>query len=256
MLLLLQKATSIWQVPPLTAEKRCKISIAFTVDKGFLLPIIPRLKVCLFEKGKIMTRKPPKTLSNAECDQLLKQLQKHQPTDASRRRAMRDSLMALLMLDAGLRVGEVVQLQVSDLIFDNVPVREIRVRPEIAKRQLERFVKVTLRLSVAIAQMRNFVWQQDGRAPDSNAFYSMMRAERLSYQHVERIIKHAARRSIMRDITPHTLRHTFATRLMRVTNIRVVQAALGHKRLSSTEIYTHPDQEDIDKAFDAMEEGS
>jgi site-specific recombinase XerD len=210
----------------------------------------------LLEKGKIMTTKPPKTLSNDECHQLLEQLQKHEQTDSSRCRAMRDFTMALLMLDAGLRVGEVVQLKVSDLIYDQVPIVQIRVRPEIAKRQSERFVKVTSRLSLAIENMWNFVWVQENRAPESNAFYSMKRSERLSYQHVERIIKHAARRSILRDITPHTLRHTFATRLMRVTNIRVVQAALGHKRLSSTEIYTHPDQEDIDKAFDAMEKDS
>jgi site-specific recombinase XerD len=203
-----------------------------------------------------MTTKPPKTLSKAECDQLLEELKKHQATDVSRRLAMRDSLMALLMLDAGLRVGEVVQLQVSDLIFNNIPVREIRVRPEIAKRQLERFVKVTNRLSAALEHMNGFVWQQDGRAPDSNAFYSSMRAERLSYQHVERIIKHAAHKSIMRDITPHTLRHTYATRLMRVAPISVVQRLLGHKRLSSTEIYMHPDQEDIDKAVDKMQESS
>ncbi len=203
-----------------------------------------------------MTTKPPKTLSNAECVQLIEQLQKHRQTDNSRCRAMRDYTMALLMLDAGLRVGEVVQLKVSDLIFDQVPVREIRVRPEIAKRHLERFVKVTDRLSDSIQYMLNFVWQQDGRAPDSNAFYSPKRSERLSYQQVERIIKRAAHKSIHRDITPHTLRHTYATRLMRVTSIRVVQQLLGHKRLSSTQIYTHPNQEDIDKAIDKMQEGS
>ncbi len=199
---------------------------------------------------------PPKTLSNVEYCGLLMQLRKHKPTDSSKRRAMRDFTMALLMLDAGLRVGEVVQLKISDLIFDDVPVVEIRVRPEIAKRQLERFVKVTSRLSTALEQMWNFVWQQDGRPLFSNAFYSVKRSERLSYQQVERIIKRAARKSIRRDITPHTLRHTYATRLMRVANIRVVQKLLGHKRLSSTEIYTHPDQNDIDKAVDKMQEGS
>ena len=53
-----------------------------------------------------------------------------------------------------------------------------------------------------------------------------------------------------------TLRHTYATRLMRVTNIRTVQVLLGHRRLSSTQIYTHPDQEDKDKAIDKMQEDS
>jgi site-specific recombinase XerD len=163
--------------------------------------------------------------------------------------------MALLMLDAGLRVGEVVQLKISDLIYENVPVSGILVRREIAKRQSERVVKVTLHLSLAIEQMWNFVWQQDGRAPDSNAFYSSRRKERLSYQNVELIIKAAGKRALHRDISPHTLRHTFATRLMRKANIRVVQELLGHKRLSSTQIYTHPDQEDKDRAIEKMQEG-
>ncbi len=202
-----------------------------------------------------MSTKPPKTLSNAECEQLLEELKKHQPTDWSRRRCYRDIAMALLMLDAGLRVGEVVQLKISDLIYENVPVSGILVRREIAKRQSERVVKVTLHLSLAIEQMWNFVWQQDGRAPDSNAFYSSRRKERLSYQNVELIIKAAGKRALHRDISPHTLRHTFATRLMRKANIRVVQELLGHKRLSSTQIYTHPDQEDKDRAIEKMQEG-
>ncbi len=209
-----------------------------------------------FAKGKIMTTKPPKSLSNAECYQLIDELKKHLPTDHSRRQAMRDLTMALLMLDAGLRVGEVVQLKISDLIFDRLPVREIRIRPTIAKRQVERFVLMTERLAKAIRDMWFFVWQQDERSVDSNAFYSAKRKEKICYQQVERLIKHAAHRSIHRDITPHTLRHTYATRLMRVTNIRVVQKMLGHKRLSSTEIYTHPDQEDIEKAVAAMQKSS
>jgi len=162
--------------------------------------------------------------------------------------------MALLMLDAGLRVGEVVQLRISDLIFDSVPVKEIRVRPEIAKRQSERYIPVSLRLSAALEMMRSFVWVQDGRPPESNAFYSSKRQESLGYRAVEQVIKAAARQAIQRNITPHTLRHTFGTRLLRAANIRIVQQLLGHKRISSTQIYTHPDQQDVEKAINRMED--
>jgi integrase/recombinase XerC len=48
------------------------------------------------------------------------------------------------------------------------------------------------------------------------------------------------------------LRHTFATNLMRTTNARVVQQLLGHKNLSSTQIYTHPNQQDLKKAIDSL----
>ncbi len=203
-----------------------------------------------------MSTKPPKTLSNAECEQLLEELTIHQATDWSRRRCYRDITMALLMLDAGLRVGEVVQLKISDLMYENVPVTGILVRKQIAKRQSERGIRVTKRLAAAIERMYGFVWYQDGRVPDSNAFYSSRRKEKISYQNVELIIKAAGKRALHRDISPHTLRHTYATRLMRVTNIRTVQVLLGHRRLSSTQIYTHPDQEDKDKAIDKMQEDS
>lgn len=200
-----------------------------------------------------MISKPPKTLSKAECEQLLEELSKSRETDWSRRSSIRDKTMVLLMLDAGLRVGEVVRLKVSDLIYGSSPVREIRVRPEITKRHTERFVPVTIRLDAAIWAMLEFIWLPDGRPAESCAFYSSKRRKKLSYQQVGRIVKAAAAKSIHRDIHPHMLRHTYATRLMRVANIRVVQKLLGHKRLSSTEIYTHPDQEDIERAVDKMQ---
>ncbi len=210
----------------------------------------------LLEKGKIMTTKPPKTLSNDECHQLLEQLQKHEQTDSSRCRAMRDFTMALLMLDAGLRVGEVVQLKVSDLIYDQVPIVQIRVRPEISKRHYERWVPVADRLKAAIGQMNGSIWEPQNRDPSSIAFYSSKRTERISYQHVEQIIKQAAHSFTSRNITPHMLRHTFATNLMRKTDMPTLQQLLGHKRLSSTQIYTHPSSEDRRRAIDRMQESS
>jgi len=202
-----------------------------------------------------MSTGTPKNLTNAESELLLDELRKHLATDWSRRRCYRNLTMALLMLDAGLRVGEVVQLKISDLIYNDVPVAGILVRKAIAKRQSERIIKLTDRLSAAIEQMRMFVWNIDRRKLDSNAFYSSRCADRLSYQNVELLIKAAGWRAIHRDITPHVLRHTFATRLMPKTNIRVIQELLGHKHLSSTQIYTHPNQQDKDNAIVAMQTG-
>lgn len=199
-----------------------------------------------------MKTKSPRSLTPEECAQLLEQLVKHKDTDHSRRIAHRNRLIALLMLDAGLRIGEVLKLQIADLVIQNQPVRSILVRSDIAKGKRERTIKVTAPLHSAIEAMYFFIWLPEERPHTSLAFYSIKRKEKLSPQHVHHIIVEAGFTSCHRRIHPHMLRHTFATRLMRVTSLRVVQEMLGHKRISSTQIYTHPDQVDQDKAIDRM----
>jgi site-specific recombinase XerD len=61
--------------------------------------------------------------------------------------------------------------------------------------------------------------------------------------------RRAATRQQLGQLTPHTLRHTFATRLLRVSTTRLVQLALGHKSITTTELYTHPTCEDIELAM-------
>ncbi|MBA7680141.1 Tyrosine recombinase XerC [subsurface metagenome] len=203
-----------------------------------------------------MKTNAPKSLNMEECLHLLEILARHHNSDPSKRAAIRNRLIALLMLDAGLRVGEALQLQIDDLLFEEKPIMSLRVRSDIAKGGLERHIKTTDPLRKAINAAWLFIWAPDKRMPATSAFYSVKGHLSLSYQQVERIIKKAGRKACHRHVTPHMLRHTFGTRLMRITNIRVVQTMLGHKRLSSTQIYTHPDQEDQDKAIDGMPTGT
>lgn len=196
--------------------------------------------------------KAPKSLTPEECLALLEQLSKHKRTDKSRKCALRNRLIALLMLDAGLRIGEVLQLQVSDLVIEDEPVSSILVRSEIAKRQSERTIKVSEHLHKAIRAAYLLVWAPDKRDSKSRAFYSNKHKERITPQQVQWVLAKAGKKGCHRHIHPHMLRHTFATRLMRVTSLRVVQQMLGHRRLSSTQIYTHPDQSDQDKAIDSL----
>ena len=194
----------------------------------------------------------PKSLTLEECTQLLEQLVKHKETDHSHRCAHRNRLITLLMLDAGLRIGEVLQLQISDLVIQAQPVSSVLVRSEIAKGKRERTIKLTAHLHSAVEAMYFFVWLPDDREDTSLCFYSSKSKEKLSYVQVERIITKAGFTACHRRIHPHMLRHTFGTRLMKVAPMRVVQELLGHRRLSSTQIYTHPDEEDKRRAIDSL----
>lgn len=195
------------------------------------------------------------TLDFDESEKLIEQLRKPFPNRYPNHRNIRNHLMGLLMLDAGLRCGELTNLIVSDLLFEGEPVSYLNVRKETSKSKRERTVPLTKRVQDAIRNML-VVWTAQKRTYAVNwAFTTGNTPKRLSRRTVERIIKAAAIIAIARDIHPHVLRHTFASRLMRKTNIRVVQELLGHKSITSTQIYTHPNSVDLNEAIKAIENG-
>lgn len=191
----------------------------------------------------------PKTLTIYETELLLESLHAQKTTPLGTLKAIRNHTMALIMLDAGLRVGELVQLKISDLFFGDHPVNNIVVRAAIAKRHHERTIPVSSRLLYALIEMVTFVWAAPNARSYLPAFTRISNDTQLTVRAVQNIIKHASLKSINRKITPHMLRHTFATRLMQKTSIRVVQQLLGHTNLNSTQIYTHPNQEDLANAI-------
>lgn len=191
----------------------------------------------------------PPTLTGDELFLLFDELRKHSGSDASTRRALRNYTMALLMVDAGLRVGELVELQVSDLFVSNNPVNTLLIRSDIAKSGKDRTVPLSLRVRETVQQFFDLTrpsWSSDSWG---FFFYSFTTRHPITTRQVERIIRTAALKSIGRPIHPHVLRHTFATRLMQRTNIRVVQELLGHSSIVSTQIYTHPNEEDKKQAI-------
>ncbi len=194
----------------------------------------------------------PKTLTVTECHQLLDALLLRKGTKKQFRKGLRNHLMALLMLDAGLRVGEVVTLRISDLYFAINPVRTIVIGSDIAEKDCTRNIPVSSRLSSSIETMAEFWWEADKPHHRDYAFYTNNIDKPLTTRQVERIIRSAALKCLGRPVHPHVLRHTFASRLMRKTNARIVQELLGHKNLSSTQIYTHPNGEDLKQAIDSI----
>ncbi len=196
--------------------------------------------------------KTPKTLTNDEGDLLLSYLLGVDSDPIARYLSDRNHLMALFMLYAGLRVAETVRLSWTDIWIGDEVAFQLLVRAEISKNKKERMVPLCLRLQNTIKEFRinHFI---DGTTPaETYVFNHRSRWCRITTRQAQRVIGAAGLKCFGRVITPHMLRHTFASRLMRCTNIRVVQELLGHASIQSTQIYTHPNGDDLKSAINSM----
>lgn len=191
-------------------------------------------------------------LSPDECQKLLHELLNPKRTQTHYASKLRNHLLCLLMLDSGVRVGELVKLSLTDLFCNGIPVHALLVRAEVAKRKHERSIPLTARLTDALIQTLKEAWFWRDPSIDEYAFKLGIADKHITTRRVQQIISDTSFIAIGRKIHPHVLRHTFATRLMQKTNIRVVQELLGHSSLTSTQIYTHPNNQDLKKAIDAI----
>lgn len=193
--------------------------------------------------------KTPKTIDLDQQEKLLEALLRKDAPSKTALKGIRNHLIGCLMLDAGLRVGEVVKLRLSHLYFNSVPVKSLLLTPSITKNHKERSIPVASRLT---ASLRNYFskWLLPDLVTDSDyCFFVTDPTKPITTRQVENIINAAAWKVFGRPINPHMLRHTFASRLLRVANMRTVQELLGHSYITSTQIYTHPNQDDLKKAI-------
>lgn len=195
----------------------------------------------------------PQVLTDAQAETLIQKLRTSVQQSDGGKAGIRNQMMGLLMLDAGLRVGEVVTLTMSQLWLCNEPSKAVRLMARQTKTAATRVVPLSIRLQELSRQMWAFFWSQCGTDQTRFAFYNPTRQWHLSVRQVERIIKRVSKSYLDQPIHPHVLRHTFATRLMRTASTRVVQELLGHKSLQSTQVYTHPNSQDLRKAIDSIE---
>lgn len=196
----------------------------------------------------------PKTLTNDEVTALLDCLLVKIGTINQKTKGLRNYAMGLLMVDTGLRVGEVVQLVIGDFLVGDTIVQSLRVRAEIAKKKSERIIPLSKYVIYAMEVLNKRIWQLRGQLLNDPAISKITTPEKLTTRQAERIIRDAAMKGIGRPVHPHMLRHTFATRLMRVTDTRTVQELLGHRHLVSTQVYTHPNEEDKKSAVEKVQD--
>ena len=173
-------------------------------------------------------RTPPSFLIEAEKRRLLKELRGRSST-----LAIRDRVVIELFLGTGIRLQELVDLDIDDVDLD---AKHLHVRAKGDVPQVK-FLKSKIR-SLLRSYLKERRRQGDG---ECRALFLSNRGSRLCERQVARRLEHwlkAAR--IEKQLTPHALRHTFATHLYsRTGDILVVQRALGHRDLSTTQIYTH-----------------
>lgn len=178
-------------------------------------------------------RKLPAVLTHAEVDALLGAPNPDEP------RAWRDRALLEIAYATGIRVSELVGLDLADVWFDDALVRVI------GKGAKERLVPIGRRALGAAALYAREVRPTLDRGKSRGKLFLNARGQPLSRVGAWGIIKRcAARAEIAKRVTPHTLRHTFATHLLEGgADLRAVQEMLGHADLSTTQIYTHVDRE-------------
>jgi len=197
-------------------------------------------------------KKTIETLTNEEISQLKSFLTAAVDNAAFKSAPLSRLLMFYLMLDGGLRVGELVGLKHSDILDGSSIKICLLIRKEISKTKTERTVPLTNDLKDYLLRYTSISPTHWGLTEHNWLFPGSPTTCPITTRQVERIIGHYGVKYIGRKIHPHILRHTFATRLMRTTPIRIVQELLGHKCLSSTQVYTHPNNQDLTKAIETL----
>lgn len=144
-----------------------------------------------------------------------------------------------LMLDAGMRVGEITKLAWCDVAYFNKPKTILEIPASAAKGHHVRRLPITPWLTAQLHVAIDSHYLPCQMAPADYLLASIRAGLPPSIRNFERLVATLGRKSIGQRITPHTLRHTFATRLLEVSDLRCVQEALGHRRVNTTQIYTH-----------------
>src|SRR3989339_1266669 len=174
----------------------------------------------------------PQVLSIDEMKQLLNTMPDKNERD------IRYKAMFELLYAAGLRVSELVGLEKGNL---DLKVGYVRV---IGKGRKERIVPISKR---AIFCIEKYIEFRDKKYPNAKALFVSKFGKALSrVEFWNQIKKYAAKAGITRKISPHSIRHAFATHLLTGgADLRVLQEMLGHSSISTTQIYTHVDREHL-----------
>ena len=196
-----------------------------------------RSNPCLGIKAPKAKKSLPKTLNVDEISRLLN-------VKLTNHTKMRDHAIFELIYSSGLRVSEVVGLNIEDVAMDDqiLTVRgkgnKMRALPfgNLAKAALNKWMDHRIKISSA----------------EDRAIFLSKSGQRLSIRSVQKSIRSwGIKAGINQKLSPHILRHSFATHMLESSkDLRLVQELLGHESLSTTQIYTHLDFDHLSKVYD------
>ena len=182
-----------------------------------------------------MDRKLPKVLSPDEQERLLDQFNVRYDS------GLRNKCVVRVMLDAGLRAGEIVALQP-----DHLDMKTCKLTVREGKGAKDRALWISF-------DLRDLIGEWLERRPASEWLFPTRNGTQLSTRYLRQMVTTYAEKAEIAEVgkvSPHTMRHTFATDLYRETgNIRLVQKSLGHADLSTTMVYTHIVDDELEEAL-------
>lgn len=223
--------------------KSSTISRRISTIKNFFLFLENEKIATNLVKEVILPKKEkhiPTFLSIDEIKNLLSVFDETKPTE------YRDKTMVLIMYSAGLRVSELINLEKRSINFEE---KLITLK---GKGNKERFVPLNY---IALEYLNNYLSKNKNNKVFSKSKYLFINKKdgkplTRQYFFVE-LNKYAKRAGIDKKISPHTLRHSFATHLLENgADLRVVQELLGHSKIETTQIYTHLSTKKILDALD------
>jgi integrase/recombinase XerD len=184
----------------------------------------------------------PKPITVTQARRLLEEPAKENTPEAKRDKAMLELLYA-----SGMRVSELVALNIRDIDISGGYVRCF------GKGNKERMIPIYPRATQSIEKyLQEARPQIAGPKLEEDALFLNVRGERLTRQGLWQILKGYAKDArIEVEVTPHTLRHSFATHMLNGgADLRMVQELLGHANISTTQVYTHLTSEHVRRTYE------
>ncbi len=188
-------------------------------------------------------KKLPSFLTISQIEDLLK------TSSLETKEGLRDHAILELLYSTGMRVGELVSLNCSDLEFSTLLDEGGTIRV-LGKGRKERVVVFGVLARHAVQSYLSL--RSQGSSTDEKALFLNQRGGRLTARSVERMVSLCARKAnLSSDVTPHTLRHSFASHLLaNGADLRLIQELLGHSSLSTTQKYTHIEMQQLLREYD------